>query len=226
MHQLTDKKNTIVIYLFFLFILSTPNNLNYKEQEKNLSLTINKIDISGLSDIDNLKISEELNSIFDLNLFILKKDIINKIISKHNIVEEFFVKKIYPSQLDIKIKPTKLIAKVIRKNQLFVGANGKLIEAQKTEDILPNIFGKFNSKDFLELKENIENSQFKISDFKSIFFFPSRRWDLLTINNTLIKLPRDNLSKNLSLAYKIKKNDIFESKTIIDLRVANHLITK
>ena len=47
MHQLIDKKNKIVIYIIFLFILSTINNKNL-ETGKNYSTIIDKIAISGL----------------------------------------------------------------------------------------------------------------------------------------------------------------------------------
>ena len=62
--------------------------------------------------------------------------------------------------------------------------------------------------------------------FQTLFFFPSSRWDILTNNNILIKLPQDNVSESLNLAYKIISSNNLKNKNLIDLRVNNHLIIK
>ena len=46
-------------------------------------------------------------------------------------------------------------------------------------------------------------SKFTFTEFKTLYFFPSNRWDILTNDDILIKLPQDNISKSLNLAYKI-----------------------
>ena len=182
MHQSIDKKNKVVIYLIFLFILSTTSG-KFTEKQKDYSLKINKINVEGLSISENLMIQNELNSIFYQNILILGKDKINKIINKYNIIEEYNIKKIYPSKLDVKIKPTKLIAKVISDNQLILGANGKLISNKHEDKIFPHIFGEFNSESFLEFKKSVEISKFDFIEFKTMYFFPSNRWDILTVDN-------------------------------------------
>ena len=146
--------------------------------------------------------------------------------NKHNIIEEYNIKKVYPSKLNINIKPTKFIAKVTGSNNLMVGANGKLIFNDQNNKTLPDIFGKFNSKYFLEFKENVDRSKFNFTEFKTILFFPSNRWDILTIDDILIKLPQKNISQSLNLAYKIIADEQFKVKNVIDLRIKSHLIIK
>jgi len=222
MHQSTDKKNKIIIYLIFLFILSTTNG-KFTVSQNNYSSTIN---IQGLSNSENTKILNELNNLFYKNILFINKKVISNIISKYNIIEEYNIKRIYPSTINIKIKPTKYLARTSNDNQLLVGANGKLIKDKKKTEILPYIFGEFNSTDFLTFKKNIEQSKFIFTDFKTLYFFPSNRWDVLTNSDILIKLPQDNFLKSLNLAYKIISNNEFQNKNIIDLRVNNHLIIK
>jgi|TARA_B110000259_G_scaffold186577_1_gene238184 cell division protein FtsQ len=222
MHQSTDKKNKIIIYLIFLFILSTTNG-KFTISQNNYSSTIN---IQGLSNSENTKILNELNNLFYKNILFINKKVISNIISKYNIIEEYNIKRIYPSTINIKIKPTKYLARTSNDNQLLVGANGKLIKDKKNTEILPYIFGEFNSTDFLTFKKNIEQSKFIFTDFKTLYFFPSNRWDVLTNSDILIKLPQDNFLKSLNLAYKIISNNEFQNKNIIDLRVNNHLIIK
>ena len=224
MHQLIDKKNKIIIYVLLLFILSTTTG-KFLENQKNYSSTINQINIEGLSNTDNSKIFNELNDLFYKNIFLVSKREIQKVISKYNIIEEYSIKKIYPSTININIKPTNFVARLSNNNQL-VGANGKLIENKENSEILPNIFGEFNSQNFLNFKKNIVVSKFNFNELKTLYFFPSNRWDILTYDDILIKLPQDDISKSLNLAYKIINSNDFKNKKLIDLRVNNHLIMK
>ena len=225
MHQLIDKKNKIIIYLILLFILST-TSIKFEGKKKNYPSSVNSINVKGLSNNKNMQILNELNNFLFQNILIIRKEEVKKIIEQHNIVEEYTIKKIYPSKININIKPTKLIARVSDDNQLLIGANGKLIKNRNNNEKLPYLFGEFNSAEFLLLKKNIEESKFNFNNFKTLYFFPSNRWDLLTSHNILIKLPLENLLQSLNLAHKVISNDYLKNKNIIDLRVSNHLIVK
>ncbi|MDC3355620.1 FtsQ-type POTRA domain-containing protein [Candidatus Pelagibacter sp.] len=224
MHQLIDKKNKIIIYLLFLLILSTTSK-KFVENQNNYSIKINHINVVGLSDVDNLNITNELNNLLYENILLVAKNEIQKVISKYNVIEEYSIKKIYPSTINISIKPTKFVARLSNNDQL-VGANGKLIEDKENSEILPYIFGEFNSQNFLKFKKDIARSKFTFTKFKTLYFFPSNRWDILTHDDILIKLPQDNISKSLNLAYLIISSDDLKNKNLIDLRVNNHLIIK
>ena len=153
-----------------------------------------------------------------------KEDIL-RVISNYNIIEEYSIKKIYPSTININIKPTNFVARLSSSDQL-IGANGKLIEDIENTQILPYIFGEFKSQDFLKFKENITKSKFTFTQFKTLYFFPSKRWDILTNDDILIKLPQDNFLQSLNLAYKIINSNNFKNYNLIDLRINNHLIVK
>ena len=225
MHQLIDKKNKIITYLLFLFILSTTSG-KFVENQYSYSFKINQINIEGLSSTANTKISNELNNLFYKNILLVSKDEIQKVINKYNIIEEYNIKKIYPSTINISIKPTKFIARLSNNDQLLVGANGKLIKNSKNNELLPYIFGEFNSENFLLFKNNIDQSKFNFIAFKTLYFFPSNRWDILTNDNILIKLPQNSFLESLNLAYKIINSNEFQNVDHIDLRVNNHLIIK
>ena len=224
MHQLINKKNKIIIYLLLLFTLSTITQ-KFKKNQSDFSSTINNIKIEGLSSDDNSKIFDELNHLFYRNILLVGKDEIQNVINKYNIIEEYSVKKIYPSKINIKIKQTKFVARLSVNNQL-VGANGKLIKDKENNEILPYIFGKFNSQEFLYFKKNIDQYKFTFTKIKTIYSFPSNRWDILTNNDILIELPQDNFSESLNLAYKIINNNDFKNKNLIDLRINNRLTIK
>jgi cell division protein FtsQ len=225
MHQSIGKKNKIVIYLLFLFILST-NSTRFVNDQNKLSSLISKINITGLSERKNLEILNNLDNFLYKSIFIVNKDEIKKILEKYNIIQEFNIKKIYPSTLNIEIKPTKFIARVSNNGQYLVGANGKLIKDKNNDELLPYIFGEFNSHDFLSFKQNIEKSIFSFVNLKTLYFFPSGRWDILTDKDILIKLPQGSIISSLNLSKKLIGNDNFKDNKFIDLRVRNHLVTK
>ena len=225
MHQSKGKKNKIIIYLLFLFILST-TSAKFINDQNTISSSVSKINTTGLSERKNLEISNNLNNFLYESIFVISKDEIKKILEKHNIIQEFSIKKIYPSTLKIEIKPTKFIARVSNNGQYLVGANGKLIEDRNNSELLPYIFGEFNSQHFLSFKQNIEKSIFSFSNLKTLYFFPSGRWDILTDNDILIMLPREHIVESLNLSKKLIDNDNFKDNKFIDLRVKNHLVAK
>ena len=205
-------------------MLSTISNKSL-EFHQNYFAKINKIQVSGLSNIVNLQIRDKLQKLLNINIFFINKDKIDKIISEYNLVELYSVKKIYPSKIEVKIEQTKIIAKISGSNNILIGSNGKLIKYETNEKV-PFLFGKYNSKKFLEFKKIIDNSEFNFNDLKSVSFYPSKRWDITTIGNILINLPQDNILQSLNLAYKLMINDNFKEIKIIDLRVKNHLVIK
>ena len=225
MHQSKGKKKKIIIYLLFLFILST-TSAKFINDQNTISSSVSKINTTGLSERKNLEISNNLNNFLYESIFVISKDEIKKILEKHNIIQEFSIKKIYPSTLNIEIKPTKFIARVFNNGQYLVGANGKLIEDKNNNELLPYIFGEFNSLDFLSFKQNIEKSIFSFSNLKTLYFFPSGRWDILTNNDILIKLPQEDIVASLNLSKKLIDSDNFKDNKFLDLRVKNNLVTK
>ena len=69
----------------------------------------------------------------------------------------------------------------------------------------------------------MNNQSLPLIDLRHYIFFKSNRWDILTNNNILIKLPLENSLVALNLAYKIIEDDQVDKK-IIDLRVKDRLI--
>ena len=224
MHQLIGKKKSLILYFFFLVALSTTTNKTLYKTE-NL-FQIDNINITGIP-LDNIEgLNDELYKTIEKNIFFLKKEVLKNSISEFNIVEKYSVKKIYPRELNINIKPTKFIAKISNKDDVLVGSNGKLISNKDFKKKLPSIFGKFNSNKFLELKIHLERSGFNFEDLKSLIYFSSGRWDILTNDNVLIKLPNKRIYESLYLAKKILNDDNFKKNKFIDLRIPNQIIVK
>ena len=94
--------------------------------------------------------------------------------SSNNLIEKYFVFKIYPRTLEIKIKKTDFLANVIKNGvNFFIGSNGNFIETNQTNSNLPFIFGSFDIKEFLNFKNTIDKSDNEYNKIEKIYFFDS-----------------------------------------------------
>ena len=220
MHRQISKK--IIIYLFIFILLTTLINNNLS---KTNFLLINSFEIIGLNDFEKNQISQNLNILRNENLLLLnKKEIFEKFTSYKNI-EKFFIFKIYPSKLKIKIEKTSYLA-ITKKNDLYfyVGSNGNLIETNEKKENLPFVYGNINVEEFLKLKKIIDNSNFDFNEIKKLYYFKSKRWDLETADGVIIKLPFENQKKSIEIVLKLLINDDLKDIKIIDLRQNNQVI--
>ena len=223
MVQLNGKKKLFLYFIIFI-LLSTISNKSINNQDISF-FEISNINVSGLSNKNNLKVKNDLSKILLKNIFLINKDSFIKILSKNSLIESFKIKKIYPNSIEIDLKETNLVGITNSDNKFFfIGSNGKLIKYENKHEELPFVFGKINYIDFIKFKKIIDKSKFDFKEIDSIYFFPSNRWDIKTINGLLIKLPEKKILESLELANKIKKNIQFDNNKIIDLRISGHII--
>jgi cell division protein FtsQ len=215
MQQRKSKK--ILIYFFLLLVVGSINNINFN------SLTlqdINNINVVGLNIKDRSPLLKKIKN-FDLNnIFSISKiDLINEIES-NSLVEKYSVFKRYPSSLDIKIEKTKFLSKINKNGQIFyIGSNKKFIKNDFSNNQLPFIFGNPEIIEFFNIKEIIDKSEISYAEIKNLYFYPSKRWDLELRDNTIIKLPSDNITPALNLAIVFLDENKF-----IDARIENQII--
>ena len=215
------KSKKILIYFFLLLIVGSINNININGLKLQ---SIKNINIIGL-DIKNKKILLKKIKDFNINniFSISKSDLINEI-EQNSLVEEYSIFKIYPSSIDINIKKTKFLAKTNQEGKIyFLGSNGKFTRAGNFNNQLPFIFGNPEVIDFFNIKKIIDKSKISYSNIKNFYFFSSKRWDLELRDNTVIKLPNDNIHHALNLALEFLNNENFKNK-IIDARIKNQII--
>ena len=220
----TDKKNKFFLYLIILCMLTTISNKNFIDKKKSIT-QIKNIKVSGLSKKNNLSIIADLNYLLSQNIFMIDERKITKVLNKNNLIHLFNVKKKYPDTVEIDLIKTDFIAITSHDNEnFFIGANGKLIVYDNSKNNLPFVFGNVDFEQFINFKKIIDKSNFSFNDVESVYFFQSKRWDIKTKEDLIIKLPEKNLSDALNIAYKIQMNDILKKNKIIDLRISNHII--
>ena len=220
MHQRKSKK--VLIYFFLIIAISSINNLSLNNLKFN---NINDIKISGLSKKDNNILFREIEKINLENIFLISsKEIIN-LIDSNPLIEQYEVKKKYPSTIYIKIQKTNFYAKININDETFlIGSNGKLSPDDFQNKDLPFIFGKPNIKEFLNFKNIIDQSKFSYDQIENLYFYPSKRWDLKLKNNVLLKLSKNLTIEYLDDLYGFLEQDDFKKFTIVDTRLKNQFI--
>ena len=220
MHQ--QKSRKILIYIFLFLVIGTFNNKNLTKAN---FIKLNKINVTGLEEKNNIYLANKLNFLKFDNLIFLDKSQIVEIIDSNTLVEKFFVFKKYPSTLNIEIEKTKFLAQTKKNKKIFfLGSNGKLTRAFNLRPDMPYIFGEFKNKDFFELKKAVDETNFRYNQIKKLFFFKSGRWDIEMNNGLLIKLPRTEIKESLKLLIifldqhkkkRIKEIDLRQNRQII-----------
>ena len=218
-------KKRFLIGLLLLFLFSTFNIKFNKTffsnlQIKNITIENNKI-------IKEEEIKEKLSFLYKTNFFFLRTKNIEKKLKEIQFIESYQIKKIYPNNLRIKIIEKKPIAIIQRmKQKKYFTDRGDLIDFRDIEKFkkLPIVFG--DEKSFSTFYLNLKNINFPFEEIEKFYLFKSKRWDLLTFKNQLIKLPVNDYNKSLLNFISLKDQAIFEKYKIFDYRIKNQLILK
>ena len=226
MLQSIDKKRSIFFYILILFFLSTISNISLNHRASSL-LQVNKIEVSGLDNDLNTIIEKKLEYIIGKNIFLLNnRDIENKL-NNIDYIHNYTVSRSFPSEVNVKLKKTKLLAVTYRDNKLlYVGSNKKIIFFPKKiqDDSLPIIFGNFSNKEFFDLRHIINDSKFDIKKITEYYYFPSKRWDIKLNNEILVKLPIENINDSINILNEVLKENVRKQNKVVDLRVSNQII--
>ena len=220
MHQRKSKK--LLIYFFLLIIISSTNNISLINLEFQ---KVRNIEVSGLGEMENKLVIDQIKNLNLSNIFFINKVEINNLISSNPLIEKYQIFKNYPSAIKIMIKKTNFIAKINHNNEIFViGSNGKLIPNNLQASDLPYIFGKPKIKELLKFKQIVDQSKFSFDEVDSLYFFPSKRWDIKLKNNILLKLPNNLTQEHLNNLYQFLEIQNGENLTTVDARLENKII--
>ena len=220
MHQRKSKK--IIVYFFLLIIVSSISNFSLNNFRFS---KIQNINISGLEQKENQILSDKIKNLEIENIFFLNKKEIEKLINSNSLIERFEVFKKYPSTININIEKTNFYARINDNGKTFlIGSNGKLTPAKNNNYDLPYIFGKPNIEEFLKFKKIVDRSKFPYDQIQSLYFFPSKRWDLKLKENILLKLPNKVTNENLDGLFEFLENYSVKNFNIVDFRIKNQII--
>ena len=217
------KKRLIIALLLFL-ILTTITSQH--------RIITSKFDLAHIEIEDNFLLKDKdikklLDPILYKNLIFLNNSQVAEALTKSDLIESFSIKKKYPNTLRLKIVERKPIAILVsKKKKFYVSEKIDLIDFNniKNYENLPYVFG---SKDeFKILYNNLKEINFPFDQVKKYILYESNRWDIETLNNKLIKLPKKNYSNKLKNYQDIKNQDNFKKYKIFDYRIKDQLILK
>ena len=219
----------IVLLILVLIFLSTysPNKFDLILEKNNTFLKIQKIKIVNNFLIKSSEIKEKLSTIYNRNIFSIKKEDIEEPLKEINFLEKVEVKKKYPNTIVVKIFETKPVAILYKnKTKYLLDSSSNLIffENNMNFNQLPSVFGIGAENYFVYFFNQLENNNFPINDIKKFYFFQIGRWDLQLANDKMIKLPHDNIVDAIKKSIELLNRKDFQNYNIIDLRVDGKII--
>ena len=225
MLQSTSKKK-IYFYLLILILLSTTLNLNIILKFGELKL-ISSIHISGLEKKEKDILEKNLGIFINKNIFSISKNEVIETLKLNSFLDNYNVIKIFPSELLVNVKKTEFVGKTILDwEEYYIGKNGKFTKTSLVEKEynLPQVFGNFPIKEFLKLQQTLKSNGLDLNKFKKYYYYKNNRWDIISNENILIKLPSADVNKSLK-TYKFLLNtkDIKFGHSF-DLRINNKII--
>ena len=195
-------------------------------------ITISKFNLKKINIENNFLLSKKdikklLIPIYDTNLIILRNKEIENLLTQNSLIDSFNIKKKYPNVLKIKIFEKKPIAILQnKKKKFYLSEKIDLIEFKDLPDYqnLPYVFG--NKDEFEIFYNNLIKINFPFNQIKKYTLYETNRWDLLTKNNNMIKLPSKNYMESLKNYLNLQNKNDFKKYKIFDYRINNQLILK
>ncbi len=218
-------KKRLIISLGILLFLST-YNINYKSKLDS-KFYIKEIIVENNQILEKKKIKNELFFLYKKNLFLLDFKNIKLKLDKIDLIQSFEIKKIFPNKIKIKIFEKKPIAILQnKKSKKYYTDNDDLIDYFVSDKFknLPLVFGDYQN--FKNFYTNLKKIKFPMQEVEKIFLFQVQRWDLVTKNNQLLKLPVNKYDESLKNFMKIKDQVKFKEYKIFDYRISDQLILK
>ncbi len=214
-----------LIAISLLFLLSTFNT--QKEINFKFNFKVKKIIVQNNFILSEDEVRSELSFLYDKNFIFLNSKDIKKKINKNSFIDGLEIKRIYPNKLKVKIFEKKPIAIIqVKKKKYYFTKKNKIISYYYLENFknLPVVFG--SKENFQKFYKDLKQINFPVRLIKKYYFFESRRWDLLTVENQTVKLPINNYKKSLENFLLIRNQINFEKYKTFDYRVNNQVILK
>ena len=202
-------------------------NANHNKESVSIIFPIKEILIENNVAINLLEFKSDLNFLINTNLFLLNKNLFLAVINKYDFISSIQLKKKYPNTLKILLTEKIPVAiQIIGKKKFYITKDNEKINFVdlKVYEGLPSIFGKY--KNFDIFYNDLEKNNFKITKIKDFYYFDAGRWDIVLINDKVIKFPEKNYLGLLSKINLIIDDDNFSKYKVFDFRIKDQLILK
>ena len=205
-------------YLIAPFLILLLSTYNIKNINPNFSiLNVKEIIVTNNSFVKKKTIAKKLSFLRESNIFFIEKTLLENKLKEIELIESFEIKV-------FEKKPIAILQN--KKEKKYITDNNQLISyfySNKFE-YLPLVFG--DRDNFKIFYNNLKKINFPINDIKELYLFESRRWDLVTKRNQLVKLPINDYLKSLKNFLQLKDQENFRKYQTFDYRISEQLILK
>ncbi len=218
-------KKRFLIGLLLLLLLSTYSSKNSINNQ--YKLNIKEIIVANNNILKKKEVKEEFSFLYNQNIFLLNDKTIAQNLSKKSFIESFKIKKIYPDKIKIIVFEKQPIAILQNKKEKYYYTNkNEIIEFSNLREFqnLPIVFS--DKENFKIFYIDLKKIEFPLDIIKSLQFFKSQRWDIITRKDQTIKLPTSEYKKSLRNFLEIKNKDNFNRYKIFDYRIKDQLILR
>ena len=217
------KKRVLFASVILIFLSTYTSKIN-NSLDRNIK--IEKIIIENNKILDDQTIKKKISFLYEENLFLLNNKKIILKLQELDLIDSIEIKKIYPNQIKVKIFEKQILAIIQNKKEKNYYTNKGLVNYKKLNGFenLPIVFG--DNKSFEIFYNNLVKIDFPISDIKKFYLFESKRWDIITLENQIIKLPIKNYDLSLKNFIKLKNQTNFRKYKTFDYRINDQLILK
>ena len=168
-----------------------------------------------------------MSFLYEKNPAFISTNKIQEILTKIDFIESFEIKKIYPDKIKIKIfekKPIVILQN--KKEKKYYTSSGDLVDFLDLNDFknLPIVFG--DKKNFEIFYGILKNLKFPINEIKALYLFETKRWDLITFDDQIVKLPINNFESSLKNFIELREKLSFSKYKTFDYRINGQLILK
>ena len=220
----------VLFFITFIFLSTYSPNHFYSTLEKDDTFfKIKNIIITNNFLIEEKKIINKLQKIYDKNIFFIKRRDIEEPLREINFLKKIEVKKKYPSTVIVKIFETKPVAILFKnQNKYLIDDSSNLIQFDKTmnTDDFSSVFGKGAENNFMYFYNQLKDNKFPIKEIKTYYFFQINRWDLQLFKETTIKFPYNNIEDAIRKSIELINRKDFKNYKVIDLRVNGKIIVE
>ncbi len=209
------------LILFILFTTYLPKF----HLSKNFNFFIKDIKIDNNYIINDKEIIDRLKFLYSENLFFLDTQKIKTNLKKETFIQSYSIKKIYPDTLRLLIVEKKPIAILQnKKKKFYISDKGDKINFIDNDNYknLPTVFG--GSEKFYLLYKDLKKINFPFEKIKSFYYFEAGRWDLIMLEDKVIKLPEKDYLFSLKNYMKSSNDNSFNIYKTYDYRVKDQLI--
>tara|TARA_Y100000591_G_C21824059_1_gene695452 strand:- start:1019 stop:1693 length:675 start_codon:yes stop_codon:yes gene_type:complete len=222
------RKKNLFVWLFIFTFLSTIS-LNFLNERNFSTFSIEKINITGIVNLNEADFQNQLNRFYGKSLIFLNRKDLNEIGSKFVFINEIKIKKSYPNTLNIKVKENKPLGILFDNSEkILLLENDKIVNNSLLIDNknLFKIKGKGAKKKFSGFYQRLNNTSFEIELLKELNYFEVDRWDIVLKDGKILKLPTESFEASIEKFMSIYDKDNFSNFKIFDFRINGQLILK